>query len=89
MLANLLGSRIDQLLNGLDSKVLLIVVSLVSLALSRLLLSGAQNLLNFVVLQNCVFLRANAGELAAANRVIAILKFVRQNPVVLSFVQAV
>jgi hypothetical protein len=52
-------------------------------------LSGAQYLFNFVGLQNCILLCGEASEFAATIGIVAVFKFVRQNPVVLGLVQPI
>jgi len=52
VVADLLGAGVDELLHRLDGEVLLFVVGLVVLALDHVRLGAAEDLADFVLLQN-------------------------------------
>lgn len=86
VLPNDLSGGVAQLLHRLDGEVLLIIVRLVRLALLDLGGRPTEDLLDLVVLQHLVLLTLERSELAPTNRVVPVVEFVAQNPVVLRLV---
>jgi hypothetical protein len=89
VIADHLGGGVDELLHRFDGEVLFFIVGLVVLALDHVSLGAAEDLCDFVLLQNLVLLSGDACMFAATGRIVTVLKFVGKNPVVLSFVQTV
>jgi len=76
-------------LHWVDAEVLLVIVCFVAFCLLLLLRDSAQDGANFIFLLLLLGLYSHTGELAAANRVVAVLKLIRKNETAEVFIKVV
>lgn len=89
VVADGLRSRVLMGLHWVDAEVLLEIVCFVTFCLLLLLWDGAQDGANFIFLLLLLGLYSHTGELAAANRVVAVLKLIRKNETAKVFIKIV
>lgn len=85
--ANKLRHSIGQFLNWFDAEVLFVVVSFVNFILLEIVWDSSQNLLNLLLFNITNLLVRDRGVRATTIWVVPILKFIRQNHVVLSLAE--